>query len=76
MKESSTKSAVVTGAGSGVGRAVALELARQGWRVALVGRRAAALAETMRTAGPAANSCWHAPVISAVPRTWMPWVRT
>ncbi len=33
------KTAVVTGAGSGVGEAIALALATQGWRVALVGRR-------------------------------------
>ncbi len=39
--------AVVTGAGSGVGRAVALALARAGWRVALVGRRSDSLAETI-----------------------------
>ncbi len=38
--------AVVTGAGSGVGRAIALRLAEQGWQVALVGRREAALQET------------------------------
>ncbi len=40
--------AVVTGAGSGVGRATAAALARAGWRVALVGRRPDALAETTR----------------------------
>jgi NAD(P)-dependent dehydrogenase (short-subunit alcohol dehydrogenase family) len=40
------KTAVVTGAGSGVGRAVALNLAKDGWRVALVGRNAEKLAET------------------------------
>src|SRR5277367_1428874 len=33
------KTAVITGAGSGVGAAVAIALARQGWRVALLGRR-------------------------------------
>ncbi len=38
--------AVVTGAGSGVGRAVALELLGRGWRVALIGRREAPLRET------------------------------
>jgi NADP-dependent 3-hydroxy acid dehydrogenase YdfG len=32
------KIAVVTGAGSGVGRATAIQLVQQGWRVALIGR--------------------------------------
>ncbi|WP_240139594.1 SDR family oxidoreductase [Streptomyces sp. MUM 178J] len=44
--------AVVTGAGSGIGRSVALELARGGWAVAVAGRRAAALEETAALAGP------------------------
>jgi NADP-dependent 3-hydroxy acid dehydrogenase YdfG len=44
------KAAVVTGAGSGVGRAIALQLAQQGWRVAIIGRRAAALQETIQLA--------------------------
>jgi len=47
--------AVVTGAGSGVGRAVTLKLAREGWRVALIGRRAEALAETIALAGDRAH---------------------
>lgn len=38
--------AVVTGAGSGIGRAVALELLRAGWSVALAGRREETLRET------------------------------
>ena len=38
--------AVVTGAGSGIGRSVALALAAAGWSVALAGRRAGALEET------------------------------
>jgi len=44
------KTAVVTGAGSGVGRAVALKLAQQGWQVALVGRRAETLNQTANLA--------------------------
>jgi NAD(P)-dependent dehydrogenase (short-subunit alcohol dehydrogenase family) len=47
--------AVVTGAGSGVGRAAALALLNAGWKVALAGRRGAALEETaaLATAGTA-----------------------
>lgn len=39
--------AVVTGAGSGVGQAVAVALASQGWRVALIGRRKQRLDQTV-----------------------------
>jgi NAD(P)-dependent dehydrogenase (short-subunit alcohol dehydrogenase family) len=45
------KTAVITGAGSGVGQAVALKLANLGWRIALVGRRSNALNETVKLAG-------------------------
>jgi NAD(P)-dependent dehydrogenase (short-subunit alcohol dehydrogenase family) len=45
-----TKTAVVTGAGSGVGRAVALNLAKDGWRVALLGRSTDKLNETAKLA--------------------------
>jgi len=44
------KTALVTGAGSGIGRAVALALADAGYRVALAGRRKEALDETVRAA--------------------------
>ena len=50
------KTAVVTGAGSGVGQAVALGLVRQGWRVAILGRRAEALAQTIGAAGDLGTS--------------------
>ncbi|MDX3058009.1 SDR family NAD(P)-dependent oxidoreductase [Streptomyces sp. NE06-03E] len=49
--------AVVTGAGSGIGRAVALTLTGAGWTVALAGRRAGALEETAAVAGPGATVC-------------------
>ena len=45
--------AVVTGAGSGIGRVVARALLGAGWRVALAGRRADALQETAGDAGTA-----------------------
>src|SRR4051794_4243129 len=47
--------AVITGAGSGVGRAMALLLAEKGWRVALIGRREDSLKETMNLAGDNAS---------------------
>lgn len=47
----SSKVALVTGAGSGIGRATAAALAGAGWSVALVGRRAGALEETARAIG-------------------------
>ncbi|KTQ95894.1 3-oxoacyl-ACP reductase [Aureimonas ureilytica] len=45
--------AIVTGAGSGIGRASALALAADGWRVVLAGRRREALEETAALAGGA-----------------------
>ena len=41
-----SKTILVTGAGSGIGRATARLFLRQGWRVALMGRREAPLGET------------------------------
>jgi NAD(P)-dependent dehydrogenase (short-subunit alcohol dehydrogenase family) len=45
-----SKIAVVTGAGSGVGRAVALELAKRQYAVALLGRHEESLLETIKLA--------------------------
>lgn len=47
------QNAVVTGAGSGVGRAIALRFVREGWNVALVSRREETLRETIALAGAA-----------------------
>ena len=55
------KTAVVTGAGSGIGRACALALLDAGWRVALVGRRAEALEETREQAGGARSRALAVP---------------
>jgi NAD(P)-dependent dehydrogenase (short-subunit alcohol dehydrogenase family) len=46
-----SRTAIVTGAGSGIGKAVALALLDAGYRVALAGRRAEALEATVRAAG-------------------------
>ncbi len=43
-----TKSAIITGAGSGIGRAAAISLANAGFHVILCGRRKSALAETRK----------------------------
>ncbi len=45
--------AIITGAGSGIGRASALALLREGYAVALAGRRVDSLAETRNRAGEA-----------------------
>src|SRR5271168_889966 len=45
------KTAIVTGGGSGIGRAVALALVRENYAVAIAGRRLAELEETAKRAG-------------------------
>ncbi|WP_217225259.1 SDR family oxidoreductase [Streptomyces anulatus] len=56
-EQTGRKVAVVTGAGSGIGRAVALALASAGWSLALAGRRAEPLAETAASAGDTEAPC-------------------
>ena len=55
MASNEGKVAVVTGGGSGIGRAAALALLGAGWRVAVAGRRADALQETITMGGAAAR---------------------
>ncbi len=50
------KVAIITGAGSGIGRAVALEMASAGFSLALAGRR---LAELEKTAAMASGGNLH-----------------
>ncbi|MEU1459117.1 SDR family oxidoreductase [Streptomyces sp. NPDC005727] len=57
MTDRESKIAVVTGAGSGIGRAVAVELLRAGWSVVLAGRHTETLEET---AARAAGGPWLA----------------
>jgi NAD(P)-dependent dehydrogenase (short-subunit alcohol dehydrogenase family) len=46
------KIAIVTGAGSGIGKATTLSLLKEGYRVVLAGRRADALEQVLAEAGP------------------------
>jgi NAD(P)-dependent dehydrogenase (short-subunit alcohol dehydrogenase family) len=56
-----SKIALVTGASSGIGKACALALLKEGWQVVLVGRRADALAAAVAEAGPNAGNAHAIP---------------
>jgi NAD(P)-dependent dehydrogenase (short-subunit alcohol dehydrogenase family) len=58
---SHNRTALVTGAGTGVGRAVALALLGDGYRVALAGRRKEMLEQTASQAGAAAKNALVVP---------------
>ena len=51
----SPKVAIVTGAGTGIGKAAALALLKDGYQVTLAGRRPAVLEQVASSAGPAAS---------------------
>jgi NAD(P)-dependent dehydrogenase (short-subunit alcohol dehydrogenase family) len=57
---SHNKVAIITGAGSGVGRSVALAFLKDGYRTVLAGRRAEALAETIALSGAPAGQALFA----------------
>lgn len=63
----SKNTAVVTGAGTGVGKAVALMLAKKGWLVACVGRRAGTLQEMVHASGDLASNLLPCPCDVANP---------
>jgi NAD(P)-dependent dehydrogenase (short-subunit alcohol dehydrogenase family) len=58
---SNGKVAIVTGAGSGIGKATALALLAEGYSVALAGRRADALEQAVKGAGAAASRALAVP---------------
>ena len=55
------KVAIVTGAGSGIGKAVALALVEDGYSVVFAGRRTDCLDSALKSAGPAASRCLVVP---------------
>jgi NADP-dependent 3-hydroxy acid dehydrogenase YdfG len=61
------KVAIVTGAGSGIGRASALALLEAGWHVSLAGRRADALEATRSAAGVLAKNALAVPTDATDP---------
>jgi NAD(P)-dependent dehydrogenase (short-subunit alcohol dehydrogenase family) len=58
---SHNKVAIITGAGSGVGRAVAIAFLKDGYRTVLAGRRADALEETIKLSGAPAEQALAVP---------------
>lgn len=59
--DETAKVAIVTGGGSGIGRATALALLAEGYAVAIAGRRAEALEETIHRAGDAGSRALAVP---------------
>ena len=63
------KVAIVTGAGTGIGKAVAVALLQAGWRVALAGRRREPLEAAIAEAGAPADRVLAAPADIADPES-------
>jgi len=66
---SASKVAIVTGAGTGIGKAAALALLKDGYRVALAGRRKDRLEEVVAEAGPAGSRALAVPTDVADPQS-------
>ena len=66
---SHNKTAIVTGAGSGIGKAVSLAFLKDGYRVALAGRRREPLEQTAQEAGPAGKQALVVTTDVADPRS-------
>jgi NAD(P)-dependent dehydrogenase (short-subunit alcohol dehydrogenase family) len=64
-----SKVALITGAGTGIGKASALALAREGWSVALAGRRADKLEEAVKAGGAAASRMLAVPTDVSDPKS-------
>ena len=67
--EARSKIAIVTGAGSGIGKASALALLKDGWSVALAGRRAELLEQVAKDAGADAGRALPVPTNVADPES-------
>jgi NAD(P)-dependent dehydrogenase (short-subunit alcohol dehydrogenase family) len=79
MKHFTDRVAAITGAGSGMGRSLAVALAREGCHLALADRNAVSLAETAQLVSAAAPPIVAAPGGSGVPHRssrWRSWKRT
>jgi len=67
--ETRSKIAIVTGAGSGIGRASALALMKDGWSVVLAGRRAELLDQAIKDAGASSANAMAVPTNVADPES-------
>ena len=70
-----TKVALVTGAGTGIGKAVALAFLQEGYRVTLTGRRKELLEQTVTEAGTAAGQALIVPTDVRDPALYGPCLR-